>query len=62
MDAFTEFRIARDTAHGAGLPSFTYKGKRYARKKSGNITVYKRVKRASGKRSAKKKHTSARRR
>lgn len=43
MDAFDEFRITRDAALHAGLPSFTYKGKTYSRKKSGKITVYKRT-------------------
>lgn len=54
MDAFEEFRLTRDAANEARLPSFTYKGKRYARKKSGKITVYKRV-------SGKKRRTSRRR-
>ena len=47
MDAFQAFRIAREAAVASDLPSFTYKGKRYVRKRLDNITVYKRASKKS---------------
>jgi hypothetical protein len=48
MDAFHEFRIARDAAMRSDLPSFTHNGKRYVRKHLDNITVYKRASKRRG--------------
>jgi hypothetical protein len=55
MNAFDEFRIARDAAMRSDLPSFTHNGKRYVRKHLDNITVYKRASKRGSKRGSKRR-------